>query len=188
MSLLRIFAAFACCLIFATCVTIKTENDSTPPTLSAWLYNVESEPVIFRSTDSDMNVTNNCPTSNGYFTDLNNSTLEVGVLASDPGGIDNMSVEISPVRLSDIRNVVAVNNPALTPTVRQTAPLEVTISADFSNRLTGQMIKFDVMGIDSVMLIKAEAFDLLLHRSAFVDRDAGTFYPARVLLSDLCPD
>ena len=181
-------ACFSCCLIFATCTVIRTENDTTPPTLSAWLYNVESKPVIIRSTDSDMNVTNNCPTSNGYFTDLDDSTLEVGVLASDPGGIDNMSVEISPVRLSDIRNVIAVNNPTLTPTVTQTAPLEVTISADFSNRLTGQMIKFNVMGVDSVMLIKAEAFDLLLHRSAFPDPDAGNFYPARVLLSDLCPD
>jgi hypothetical protein len=188
MSLLRILFGFGCCLIFVTCTVIRTENDTTPPTLSTWLFNVESEPVIIRSTDSNMNVTNNCPTSNGYFTDLDDSTLEVGVLASDLGGIDNMKVEISPVRLSDIRNVVAVNNPALTPTVTQTAPLEVTISADFSNRLTGQMIKFDVMGIDSLMLINAEAFDLLLHRSVFVDGDAGSFYPARVLLSDLCPN
>ncbi len=186
MSFIRIFISLGCCLIFATCTVIKTTNDTTPPTLSAWLYNVESEPVIIRSTDSEMNVTNNCPTSNGYFTELNNSTLEVGIFASDPGGIDNMKVEVSPVRVSDIRNLVAVNNPALNPTLTQTAPLEVTISANFSNRLTGQMIKFDVKGIDSVMLINAEAYDLLLHRSVFVDGDAGTFYPARVLLSDLC--
>lgn len=186
--MLRILAGLGACLMFGTCVGVRTENDTTPPNLSAWLYNVESDPVIIRSTDSDMSVTNNCPTSNGYFTDLDDSTLEVGILASDPGGIDNMKMEISPVRVADIRNVVAVNNPALTPTVTQTAPLEVTISADFSNRLTGQMIKFDVMRIDSVMLINAEASDLLLHRSAFVDGDAGTFYPARVLLSELCPN
>lgn len=184
----KILAGFFCCIFFATCTVIKTENDTTPPTLSAWLYNVESEPVIFRSTDPNMNVTNNCPTNNGYFTDLNNSTLEVGILASDPGGIDNMKVEISPVRVSDIRNVVAVNNPALTPTVSQTAPLEVTITANFNNRLTGQMIKFDVMGIDSVMLINAEAFDLLLHKAVFVGSEGGSFYPARVLLDDLCED
>ena len=106
-------------MIFATCTIIKTENDTTPPTLSAWLYNVESEPVIFRSTDPDMNVTNNCSSNNGYFTELNNSTLEVGILASDRGGIDNMKVEISPVKIADIRNVVAVNNPTLTPSVTQ---------------------------------------------------------------------
>jgi hypothetical protein len=186
MSFPRILASLGFCLIFVTCTVIKTTNDTTPPTLSAWLYNVESEPVIYRSTDSEMNVTKNCPTSNGYFTDLNNSTLKVGIFASDPGGIDNMKVEISPVRVSDIRNLVAINNPALTPTLTQTAPLEVTISANFSNRLTGQMIKFDVKGIDSIMLINAEAYDLLLHHSGFVDADAGSFYPARVLHSDLC--
>lgn len=188
MSFFKILAAVGCCMIFATCTVIRTENDTTPPTLSAWLYNVESDPVIIRSTDPDMNVTNNCPTNNGYFTSLNNSTLEVGVLASDRGGIDNMKVEISPVKVADIRNVVAVNNPALTPSVTQTAPLEVTITANFSNRLTGQMIKFDVMGIDSVMLINAEAFDLLLHRAQFVGSEGGSFYPARVLHSDLCAD
>ncbi|PHL00474.1 hypothetical protein CGL56_05430 [Neolewinella marina] len=179
-------AVFVCSLWLAGCTVIRTENDTTPPTLTAWLYNVESDPVIFRSTDADTEVTNNCPTNNGYFADLDDSTLEVGILASDPGGVDNMSIEVSPVRVSDIRNVVAVNNPALTPTLTQTAPLKVTISAEFSNRLTGQMIKFDVMGIDSVMLIDAAAVDLLLHRAAFVDPDAGTFYPARVLHSDLC--
>ena len=184
----RILVSIGFCLIFVTCTVIKTTNDTTSPSLSTWLYNVESDPVIIRSTNSEMNVTNNCPTSNGYFTDLNNSTLEVGVFASDPGGIDNMKIEISPVRKSDIRNLVAINNPALTPTLTQTAPLEVTISANFNNRLTGQMIKFDVRGIDTIMLINAEASDLLLHRSAFVDSDAGTFYPARVLHSDLCQD
>ncbi len=186
MSNTRIFISFIFCLIFVSCTVIKTSNDTTPPTVSAWLYNVESKPIIIRSTDSDMDVTNNCSSNNGYFTQLNNSTLEVGIFASDPGGIDNMKVEISPVRLSDIQNVVAVNNSALTPSLSQTAPLEVTISAHFNNRLTGQMIKFDVKGIDSLMLINAEAVDLLLHRAVFVDGDAGSFYPARVLHSDLC--
>ena len=186
MSLHRTIAGICCLLLFATCTSITTENDITPPNLSAWLYNVESEPVIFRATDSDMEVTNNCPTNNGYFMDLNNSTLEVGILASDPGGIDNMSIQISPVKRKDVRNVVLLNNPTLTPTVRQSAPLEVTITAHFTNRLTGQLIKFDVMGIDSVMLIDADAQDLLLHKVGFVDGDSGSFYPARVLLDDLC--
>lgn len=186
----RILIFTGCCLLFATCRTcsmIETRGDTTPPKLTAYLFNLEADAVPFRSTDPNIEVARNCATSSGYFADLNNSTLDVGVMASDRGGIDNMAVRISPVRRQDIRNARAINNPDLVLSIVQTDPLEVTISADFTNRLTGQIIKFDVMGVDSVLLIDAEAEDLLLHRSAFIQSGVSSA-PGRVLHSSLCPD
>lgn len=173
------------CLLFVTCTIIRTEGDTTPPTLTAYLYNLEAEPVTIRSTDPNVNVVSNCASSSGYFTSLNNSTLDVRVMASDRGGIDNMAIKISPIRREDVRNARAMNNPEHLLSVTQTGPLEVTISAEFTNRLTGQIIKFDVIGVDSVLLIDAEAEDLLQQRSAFLQSGVNA-HPARVLDNSLC--
>lgn len=174
--------SFLSCLIlaiflFTGCTNIDPIDDTTPPELMIYVHPAESGSAkLIASSDPNMQTpSNGCPggtllqgqNPNSFFMELPES-VKVNVVSNDKGGVNTLSVLlIGAVRLQDVSNIQALNDPSADITTTPIDAAQLKIDVDFNNLRTAQILSFVVEADKQEgLIIKAETSDYNSHTTS----------------------
>lgn len=113
------------------------------------------------------------------------NTLNFNVTSTDAGGVRKLVLELTPCQVSEVSNVNFANSPGTQAQITQATSNTVTIEADFTNLLTGQVVTFSVDTDSEALTITGQCFDFNNNMGEIKQSD-GTNLPALVVDQVIC--